>query len=252
MARISFEGASFVFPDFEVHGRSLKKRIFKSFDVLGRRGAANQYQGRRNNSGLFEIWLDLQPGDRLGIVGGNGAGKSTLLRAMSGVFMPVSGRLNVSGTVSSLLNIGFGTDAFATGYENIFIKGISLGVSLRDIESRVGEIIEFSELSDVIFDPVRTYSTGMYMRLVFAITTAFRRDIVLMDEWLSVGDHAFNRKAERKLQDFLNSSEILVIASHSRDQIESLCNRAIFLEHGRIVCSGSPQEVCNAYWPSQH
>lgn len=250
MARISFENASFIFPNFEHHGRSLKKRVFNSFGFGGQREAADTAQRAREASGLFEISLDIKPGDRLGIVGGNGAGKSTLLRAMSGVFRPVSGSIKVDGTVGSLLNIGMGTDAFATGYENIFIRGIGLGMSLRDIESMIDEIIEFSELSDFIYDPVKTYSTGMYMRLMFSIVTAFKKDIVLMDEWLSVGDHYFNKKAEKKLADFLNLSEILVIASHSREQIESLCNKAIFLEGGRLVQYGSPKEICEAYWGS--
>lgn len=247
MASITFDTASFVFPNFDVSERSLKKRIIGKFNGTQ---SSQRSVGRdaRFSSGLFDISLKVRSGDRLGIVGANGAGKSTLLRSISGVYHPVAGCLNVDGRVSSLLNIGIGTDAFATGLENIFIKGIGLGISLAEIKPKVDEIICFSELGDSIFDPVRTYSTGMYMRLIFAIVTAFKKDIVLMDEWLSVGDHHFNRKAEKKLMEFVEGSEILVIASHNRGQIENLCNKAIYLKGGRLECIGSPKEVCDIYW----
>lgn len=248
MTLIKFSDASFVFPKLDGSRRSLKNAIFDKLICSSLREVGNGHVKEKKNTGLYGINLKLAPGDRLGVIGPNGAGKSTFLRSIAGVFSPSSGELIVEGSVGSLLSIGIGTDAFATGLENIYIRGINLGIKLADIEKVVPHIIDYSELGDAIFDPIKTYSSGMYMKLMFAIVTSFKRDIVLMDEWLSVGDFAFNRKAEARLVRFVDESQIFVFASHSRRQIERLCNRAILIKDGSIAYMGSPEEVCSIYW----
>jgi lipopolysaccharide transport system ATP-binding protein len=248
MVNVKFSNARFEFPDYENSGRSLKKMLFKSSFLPWKKSLGSPVYEARERQGLFDINLEICPGDRLGLIGPNGAGKTTFLRSISGVYAPVYGQLAVTGSVGSLLSIGIGTDALATGFENIFIKGIGMGLRLGEINAKIEEIIEFSELGGAINDPVRTYSSGMYMKLMFAIVTSFRKDIVVMDEWLSVGDYSFNQKAESRLKGYVDGSEIFVFASHSRRQIEKLCNKVAYLKSGKIVFLGKPKEVCDAYW----
>ena len=197
---------------------------------------------------LSHINLNIRDNERVGLLGHNGAGKSTLLRVLGGVYTPSSGFAEVQGKVGSLIDISLGIDSEATGLENIFLRGALLGISKKKIEQELEKIIEFSELGDFINMPVRTYSTGMHMRLAFAVSTMITPDILLMDEWLSVGDRDFQNKAEKKLSDLVNQSNILVIASHSRELIERCCDRAIWLEHGVIKMDGPANEVCKEYF----
>ena len=169
------------------------------------------------------------------MVGHNGAGKTTLLSALSGVYHPSFGSLNINGSVAALLDLSSGFDPDATGYENIFLRSILFGKTKAETVKLVEEIVEFSELSEFINLPVRTYSSGMVMRLAFSIATSINPDILLMDEWLSVGDASFNEKASARLRDLISSASILVIASHSPDSISNICTRVIMLEGGRIA-----------------
>ena len=146
------------------------------------------------------------------------------------------------------MDISLGINKEATGRENIFIRGALLGLSRKQIEDNFDEIVDFSELGDFIDMPVRTYSSGMHLRLAFSVATIIRPEILLMDEWLSVGDASFNKKARQRMTDLVESSEILVIASHSRKLIEETCNRALWFEHGNLKLDGEPKEVCRAYW----
>ena len=202
----------------------------------------------RYNKHKEDVSFEIHEGERVGLIGHNGAGKSTLLRALSNVYAPTAGRAEIVGEIGSLVDIGLGIDGEATGRENIFIRGALLGLKRKEIEERFDEIVEFSELGEFINMPVRTYSSGMHLRLAFAVATIIRPEILLMDEWLSVGDAAFNEKAERRLNDLVQSSRILVIASHSRELIEKTCNRAMWFEHGRLKMDSDPRSVCNAYW----
>lgn len=245
MARIEFKEASIEFPIFNANGRSLTSRLLQV--ATGGRLDADP-NGRVVIRALDKLSFKLQDGDRVGLLGHNGAGKSTLLRALSRVYAPTSGDAIIEGEIGSLIDISLGINPEATGRENIFIRGALLGFSKQEIESHLDEVIEFSELGDFIEMPVRTYSSGMHLRLAFAVSTVVRPEILLMDEWLSVGDENFKLKAEARLAELVDATKILVIASHSRELIESSCNRAIWLEHGQIKMDGSASEVCSAYF----
>ncbi|MCM3468395.1 ABC transporter ATP-binding protein, partial [Staphylococcus lugdunensis] len=152
-----------------------------------------------------------------------------------GVYAPVSGRLDVKGRIGSLLDISLGMDPEATGYENIFLRGVVMGLRPSEIEAKIEEIAEFSELGDYLNMPTRTYSSGMALRLAFAVSTAVHPDILLMDEWLSVGDESFNKKASDRLNSLVERSSILVMASHSPQLVERVCNRKIVIDHGTLT-----------------
>ena len=183
---------------------------------------------------LKDVSFEVKRGETVGIVGRNGSGKSTLLRVLAGAYTPTSGHLDVEGKVASLLDIGLGMDGEASGYENILIRGILMGMSKSEVEEKIKDIAEFTDLGDYLYMPMRTYSSGMSMRLGFAVSTSTNADIILMDEWLSVGDSAFAEKATARMNDLLNRSSIMVLASHDLGMIERVCNTAIRLEHGKI------------------
>ena len=178
---------------------------------------------------LHNLSLKLEPGDRLGVMGPNGAGKSTLLRVIAGIYEPTQGSVEVRGRIASLINISLGMELEASGYENIRMRGVMMGLSLKQIKSLEEEIADFTELGPYLNMPIRSYSTGMHMRLGFAVSTAVPADILLMDEWLSVGDEAFKIKAEKRLGEYVKKSSILVIASHSKETIEKLSNKTLNL-----------------------
>ena len=180
---------------------------------------------------LNNISLDLKDGDRLGVMGPNGSGKSTLLRTLAGIYLPTSGSIEVKGSIASLIDISLGMDMEATGYENIRMRGIMMGMKLKQIKDIEEEIADFAELGQFLEMPIRTYSTGMHMRLGFAVSTAIPADIILMDEWLSVGDSDFISKAQKRLDNFIKRSSILVVASHSEDLISRVANQVLRLDH---------------------
>lgn len=245
MASIEFSNVCVDFPIYNANGRSLKKRLIQV--ATGGQLGADQ-QGRVVVRALENLSFSMKDGDRVGLLGHNGAGKSTLLRLLSGVYAPSSGTARVSGEIGSLIDISLGIDPEATGRENIYLRGGLLGMSKSEISKQIDEIIEFSELGDFVDMPLRTYSTGMHLRLAFAVSTIVRPEILLMDEWLSVGDEGFKRKAEIRMTELVQATNILVIASHSRDLVLHTCNRLIWLEHGKIRMDGDPQSVAAAYF----
>ncbi len=245
MASIEFKNVCVDFPIYNANGRSLKKRLIQV--ATGGQLGADQ-QGRVVVRALEELSFTLKDGDRVGLLGHNGAGKSTLLRLLSGVYEPSSGSARINGEIGSLIDISLGIDPEATGRENIYLRAGLLGMTRSEITAQIDDIIEFSELGDFVDMPLRTYSTGMHLRLAFAVSTIVRPEILLMDEWLSVGDEGFKHKAEVRMTELVQSTNILVIASHSRDLILHTCNRAIWLEHGKIRMDGDSQSVATAYF----
>ncbi len=232
MACIVADRAVIEYPIFSGMHRSLKSAVLNA-TTGGRlaRDAADRVAVRALDGVSFEI----RPGDRVGLMGHNGAGKSTLLRMLSGIYEPVSGSLTVEGRVATLLELQLGIDPDATGYDNIMLRGVMSGLKLSEIRAKVDEIAAFTELGDYLGMPVRTYSSGMLLRLAFAVSTSVEADILLMDEWLSVGDADFAKKASARLQQLVERTPILVLASHSKELIGKTCNRVFRLEHGRIT-----------------
>lgn len=245
MASIEFKNVSVDFPIYNSNGRSLKKKLMQV--ATGGQLGADEH-GRVVVRAIDSLSFHLKDGDRVGLLGHNGAGKSTLLRLLSGAYEPSSGEAISVGEVGSLIDISLGIDPEATGRENIFFRGQLLGRTRAQIADKIDEIIEFSELGDFVDVPVRTYSSGMHLRLAFAVSTIVRPEILLMDEWLSVGDEAFKHKAEARMSEMVQATNILVIASHSKSMIMKSCNRAIWLEHGKIRMDGDVEEICNQYF----
>jgi len=242
MTHIELENVWVEIPVFDHSGQrlveSLKRGLTKGKD-------ANRVT---QISALKDISISMPAGTRLGIVGSNGSGKTTLLRLLSGVYRETSGRFKSQGAVTSFLDMTFGIEPELTGREAIILRSRLLGTSKEAVEAKLDEIIEFSELGLFIDQPTRTYSSGMFLRLAFSISTFLRPEILLMDEWLSVGDQDFRQKAEEKLQEIVQSTSILVIASHSRDLIERTCSRAIVLRDGHLEADGPSTEICEEYF----
>ena len=194
------------------------------------------------------VSFEVPKGQILGITGKNGSGKSTLLRAISGIFSPDKGTINLHGNSISLLSIGVGFQKRLTGYENIFLSGLLLGFTKEQIKEKLDEIIEFSELGDFIYKPVRSYSSGMYSKLAFAITAILETDIMLIDEVLSVGDVHFKQKSYNKMKELIsNEDRTVVIVSHSTKTLVELCDKVIWLHNGVIKDEGDPQTVMTKY-----
>ena len=220
------------FPVFNSSARSLKKSLINA--TTGGR-VAKDSRSHVIVKALDDINLEIKEGDRVGLFGHNGSGKTTLLRALAGVYAPVRGYLNVRGRIASLLDIGLGMDAEATGYENIRVRGLLLGLSSKEVDKIIDDIAEFTGLGEYLDMPMRTYSSGMIVRLGFAVSTSVHADIILMDEWLSVGDAEFQEKAQTRLSSLVDNASILVIASHNLGLLENTCNKIVHLEHGKIV-----------------
>jgi len=232
MSKIVAENMSIDFPIYGARSRSLKNVALKA--VTGgviSKDARDQIVVRA----LDDLNFNWVAGDRIGLVGHNGSGKTTLLRALTGAYEPTSGTLKIAGTVASMLSISLGMEGDATGIENIYLRGTLIGLKRRELRRLVDEVTDFSELGDYINMPMRTYSSGMMMRMAFGISTSIMADIVLMDEWLSVGDTDFANKAEARLKKLVDQAKILVIASHNSGLIEKMCNKVMHLEHGKIV-----------------
>ena len=207
----------------------------------------------RNRSKYQENWVlkgidfEVKKGDALGLVGCNGCGKSTTLKLLTKIIYPDKGNIEIKGRVSSLLELGAGFHPDLSGYENIYLNAAVFGLTKKEIDGRVDEIIRFSELADYINNPIRTYSSGMYMKLAFSVAINVDADILLIDEILGVGDVNFQKKCFEKLLNIKESGTTIVIVSHSTDQIEKICNRSIWLEDGRIKYQGEPKEVHARY-----
>ena len=232
------------FPIYQGSSRSLKRALLAT-STHG--NLARDALDRINVRALSDVSVDIVSGDRVGLIGLNGAGKTTLLKVLAGVYEPSQGRFISSGNVSSLLDIQVGLNPDATGRENIVLRGMYMGIHPQEMRARVDEVAEFTELGHYIDMPVRTYSAGMMVRLAFSISTCIPPDILIMDEWLTAGDAQFLDKAQRRVEEFVRGSSILVLASHSTQLVEQWCNRAILLHQGGLMTIGPVKEVVAAY-----
>jgi len=243
MGHIRLSNVNLDYPLMGMGSRSFKQRIIGS--VTG--GVISAEKSVPIVKALDGISFTLTEGDRLGLIGHNGAGKSTLLKVLAGIYQPTRGAINLQGRIVSTLNISLGMDAEATGYENIIIRGLLLGMSHKEIDGKIEEIADFTELGQYLDLPVRIYSSGMLTRLAFATVTAMEPDILLMDEVIGTGDASFIHKAEKRLNEFMSRSKILVLASHSEEVIRKFCNKGLLLKGGKIESSGSVEEVIECY-----
>jgi ABC-type polysaccharide/polyol phosphate transport system ATPase subunit len=200
---------------------------------------------------LKEVNLHIHRGETFGIIGPNGAGKSTLLKLIARVFMPSSGRVVVKGQVAPLLEFGAGFHAELTGRENIYLNGALLGFTHKEMEEKFDRIVDFAELWDFIDAPMRTYSSGMWLRLGFAAATDMQPEILIVDEILSVGDEAFQRKSSARMQSFCDHGASILLVSHDMDTVDKMCHRAAWLDHGQVKAIGATKEVIQAYRQSQ-
>jgi ABC-type polysaccharide/polyol phosphate transport system ATPase subunit len=221
--------------------RQQKRVPLKEF--LVRRSAESVLEVRA----LEDITLQVREGERVGLIGHNGAGKSTLLRVLAGIYPPTAGRCVVEGEVSSIFNIVLGFEPDSTGWENICYRGYLQGETPRTIRAKMQPIAEFSELGHFLDMPVRHYSAGMKIRLAFAIATAIEPEILLVDEVLSVGDRAFQEKAGLRMREMIAQARLIVLVSHDLEALANLCDRLVWLDHGRIRQVGTPDEVVDAY-----
>ena len=242
MARVCLQDVSVEFPIYTPHTRALKSSIFTGLG--GRLAAHNETVIVR---ALENITLDLKDGDRLGLIGHNGAGKTTLLRVISGVYSPVSGKVEVFGRLASYTDLALGMDPEATGWQNIIFRCVFMGMTFSEARALSPSIAEFSELGEYLDLPVRTYSSGMYLRLAFAITTSVHPDIVVMDEMIGAGDAQFLERAQRRMSELLERARILVLASHSEPIIRDFCTKVVWIEKGRVRMIGPAAEVLLAY-----
>jgi ABC-2 type transport system ATP-binding protein/lipopolysaccharide transport system ATP-binding protein len=239
MVGIELRGAGVEFSVYNARSRSMRNDIMRR--VGGKLGSGDV--DRVRVQALADIDLSLKPGDRLALVGHNGAGKSTLLRLLSGAYEPSSGSATIVGKVSSLLDLSMGMDFELTGRQNIILRGVFLGMTFAQAKALAPEISDFSELGSYLDLPMRTYSSGMVLRLAFGVSTAVQPDIILLDEMISVGDAGFAQKAKNRLDTVLSRARILVLASHSPDTLRQYCNRAVIMREGRIVSEGPLEEI---------
>lgn len=242
-------------PKLQLHDVSLKFRLFHRPNTAKERFAEFFSRKRRTDAttdfwALRDISLSITSGERLGIIGHNGAGKSTLLKTICRIYKPTTGRVTVSGRIAPLLELGAGFNPEMTGRENILLNGTILGYDRRTVRRIEPEVIQFTGLAEFIDTPVKYYSTGMYMRLAFAIATAVPPDILILDEVFAGGDAAFVARAEARMQQFMSSANVIIFVSHSLDLMRRLCTRLILLDHGRLVCDGEPDAVISHYLES--
>ena len=242
-ASIDVEGISVFFPLYHGSSRSLKKMVVAA--AAGR--LAKDQQQRIVVQALRDIHLKLRSGDRLGLVGSNGAGKTTLLRVLAGIYEPVMGRMRIQGSLNALLDPSLGMNAELTGRENIRLRGLYNGLPSGSLSRLEDDVAACAELGDFIDLPVRIYSAGMVVRLGFALATAIKPQILLMDEWFLAGDAAFLEKARHRLEAMVKGADILVLSSHQDEIVRAWCSRVLWLDQGTVRADGPADEVLDAY-----
>ena len=244
MASVVVENISVTFPVYGAASRSLKNALIAS--TTGGR-VTTDVKERVTIQALTNLSLQINHGERVALIGHNGAGKSTVLRVINGIYEPQVGRVLVEGRTVPLFDTSLGMDLESTGYENILLRGMYLGLSRTEIRAKTQEIADFTELGSFLEMPAKTYSTGMAARLAFAISTSIEPDILLIDEGISAGDAVFLEKAKQRLEDLIERTRILILASHDEQLVRRWCNRAVLFEKGRCVSVGSVDEILRQY-----
>jgi homopolymeric O-antigen transport system ATP-binding protein len=245
MALIDLRDISVSLPIYNARGRALKTEILRR--TVG--GNIEHPKDRRATviQALNSVSLRINDGDRVGLIGHNGAGKTTLLRVMSRVYTPTSGDIQIVGSISSMTDLTVGMNPEATGYENIVMRGIMLGLTRKQAAALIPDVEEFTELGEYLELPVRTYSAGMMLRLAFAVSTATRPDIIILDEMISAGDAAFVEKARMRIAVLIKHASILVLATHDDATLRQFCTVAVWMNSGRVVATGDIDSVLARY-----
>jgi ABC-type polysaccharide/polyol phosphate transport system ATPase subunit len=240
MSEINFHNLSIKFRLYHDNSPSLKAKFASVFKKSGIASYSDFWA-------VNDFSTRIVSGDRVGIIGHNGAGKSTLLKALCRIYEPSSGRIVVNGRIAPLLEIGAGFHPEFTGRENLYLNGAILGYPKHVIKNIEAEVIAFAELEEFIDTPVKYYSTGMYTRLAFSLATAMHPDILVLDEIFAGGDASFLGKAKARMHELINRASIMIMVSHDDLLVRSLCNRVIWLDHGKVVADGKPDEVLDRY-----
>jgi homopolymeric O-antigen transport system ATP-binding protein len=248
MPSIKLDDVCVDLPIYNSRGRSLKSTILAQ--TIGGRLSDDRDQSVVVIRALNHVTLHLDHGARVALIGANGAGKTTLMRVMAKIYPPTRGAVQVVGQIACLTDLSAGMDTEATGYENIEMRGILLGLTRQEIAKLVPDVAEFTELGEYLKLPIRCYSQGMMLRLAFGISTALRPDIVILDEIINVGDQAFTEKARDRLNNLIDAASILVVASHNPKIVTELCSSAIWLSQGGVVDQGPTTEILERYTES--
>ncbi len=243
MSHIILDHVSLSYPVFGANGRSFKSGIFH----MATGGRLAKSHGSITVEALKDINLNLQSGDRLGLIGHNGAGKTTLLKVLAQIFEPTAGKISVKGNSNCLFDIMMGMDIESSGYENIMLRGLLLGLRRSEVKKLIPSIEEFAELGDFMKMPIKTYSAGMRVRLAFGIITSLPAEILLIDEVVNVGDANFMEKAKKRMKGLIHQSDILVLSTHDVNIMKEFCNKVLWLEHGKITYFGEIAEGLRQY-----
>ena len=238
---IKMENVNLYYPSTLYNATTLKQEVFSRLKLEKKKEYLEDVHALRDFN------LEIHEGERVGIIGHNGAGKSTLLRALAGVYPIQTGKIEISGEVRSMFDLTLGFDMDSTGRDNIMNRGLMLGSTPSEVRSKEQEIIDFAELGEFIDYPIKAYSSGMLVRLAFAISTSVEGEILLVDEVLSAGDAKFQKKARERMHNIMDQAKILVLVLHDMNTIKAVCNRVILLEHGRIVADGRPEDIVAEY-----
>ncbi|QUM87863.1 ABC transporter ATP-binding protein [Moritella sp. 36] len=240
---ISLKNVSLDIPIYDGSNISIKKQLL-SYATGGR--LATESKVCRVQA-LKNINIDINKGDRVALLGHNGAGKSTFLKLLSTIYHPTSGTININGEVSTLFEVGLGMDPEMNGIDNIITRGLLYGLKKNQIVAMIPEVVDFTELGEFINLPIRTYSNGMLLRLAFAISTIVKRDILLLDEIIGAGDASFMNKAEARINELVEASDVMVLASHSNEILKKMCNRGLVFRHGEIIFDSNIDESIDFY-----
>ncbi|WP_310603775.1 ABC transporter ATP-binding protein [Anaerosporobacter sp.] len=239
---VKMKNVDLYYPSTMYNARTLKQEIFSKLRFEKTKENLEDVHALRNFN------LEIHDGERVGVIGFNGAGKSTLLKALGGVYPIKNGTIETKGEIRSMFELTLGFDMESTGRENIMYRGLMLGGTPKEVKEKEQEIIDFAELGEFIDYPIRAYSSGMLVRLAFAISTSVRGDILLVDEVLSAGDINFQKKARQRMLNVMDNAKILVLVLHDMAAIEEICNRTILIKQGEIIADGKPSEIIKEYY----
>ena len=235
-----------ILKDVNLYFKTKREKRIKDFLVKGS-NKFNKFSQEGIIHAIKNMNLEIKEGERVSIIGHNGAGKSTFLKMISGIYPPTNGILNVSGKISSMFELATGFEMESSGWDNIYLRGLMLGETPKSIKEKMKEIAEFSELGEFLDMPVKYYSSGMFVRLAFSVSTAIKPDILLLDEIVAAGDASFLKKAEKRMNEMIDVAKIMVLVTHSMKTAKDLTNRCLWFEKGKIVMDGKPKEVIKEY-----